>query len=280
MLWCNQVKITLALSVNDGNGAVSSFASQPRSCVGSVSRGYCAARASGPEKSRHTRHSVLGPPAGTVAPAGEPLKRGLVAFSLARSGRDPVGTGGGTLLVAPFSVGVLLGRGGMLGLLLSPPNPNLRASGRLFTVEGGGKRRAGRLGFASSSSPSASQMVPFVCVSTPDGRREGSRGTEGEGSPADGREGTLGRVGVEEVDDEDPGIFPRRADSFPVNPAVLNLDSERGVGVKSIGSSFGRLGGSTGSSVSPHAGALIRPLPVELTDVVEVPRPTLVAVVE
>lgn len=257
---------------------MSSFASQPKSCVGSVSRGYCAARASGPEKSRQTRHSVLGPPAGTVAPGREPLKRGLVAISLARSGRDPVGTGGGTLLAAPFSVGVLLGRAGILGLLFRPPKPSFRASGRLFTAEGGGNRRAGRLGLASSSS--ASPLVPLICVSTPDGRRVGSRGTEGDGSLADGREGTLGRDGVEEDDDEDPGIFPRRADSFPVNPPVLNLDSERGGGVKSIGSSFGRLGGSTGSSVSPHAGALIRPLPVELTDVVEAPRPTLVAVVE
>lgn len=270
--------MTLALSVKDGNGEVSSFASQPRSWVGSDSRGYCAARASGPEKSRHTRHSLLGTPTGAVAPEEELLKRGLVAFSFARSGRDPVGTGGGTLLAALFPVGVLLGLGGMLGLLFSPPNPSCRGSGRLFTAEGGGSRRAGRLGLTSSSS--ASPWVSLDCVSTPDGRRGGSRGPAGDGSRADGREGTLGRDDVDVGEDEDPGIFPRRADSFPVNPLLLNLDSDRGAGVRSIGSSLGRLGGSTGRSVSPHAGALMRPFPLELRDVVEAPRPTLVAVVE
>lgn len=277
MLWCSHVKITLALSVNDGNGAVSSFASQPRSCVGSDSRGYCAARVSGPEKSRHTKHSVLGLPTGVVGPVRELWKRGFVAFSLVRSGLDPVGTGGGTL-AAPFSVGVLLGLGGILGFLFNPPNPDCRAFAILFAAEGGGSGRFGSLGLASSSS--ASPFAPLVSVSTPDGRRRGSRGTEGDESLADRRERILGRDGVEEDEEEDPGSFPRREESFPVNPLELNLDSERGAGVRSIGSSFGRLGGSTGSSVSPHAGALMRPLPLELTDVVDVPRPTLVAVVD
>lgn len=270
------MKSTLALSVKDGNVAVSSFASQPKSCVGSDSRGYCAARVSGPEKSRHTRHSVLEVPTGAVAPGGELWKRGLVALSLARSGRDPVGTGGGTLL--PLTEGVLFGLGGMLGLLFSPPNPRCRASGILFTADGGGNRRATRLGLASSSS--ASSIEPLGCVSAPEGRRGGSRGPGGDESLADGRDDRLGRDAVEVEEDEDPGSLLRKADSFPVNPPVLNLDSDRVAGFRSTGSSFGRLGGSTGSSVSPHAGALMRPLPMELTDVVEAPRPRLVAVVE
>lgn len=253
---------------------MSSFASQPKSCVGSDSRGYCAARVSGPEKSRHTRHSVLEVPTGPVAPGRELWKRGLVALSLERSGRDPVGTGGGTLL--SLSEGVLFGLGGML--LFSPPNPRCRASGILFTAEGGGNRRAGSLGLTSSSSTSS--IEPLGCVSAPDGRRGGCRGPGGDESLADGLDDRLGRDAVEVEEDEDPGSLPRKEDSFPVNPPVLNLDSDRVAGFRSIGSSFGRLGGSTGSSVSPHAGALMRPLPIELIDVVEAPRPQLVAVVE
>lgn len=175
-------------------------------------------------------------------------------------------------------MGVLFGLGGILGLLFSPPNPSCRASGILFIAEGGGNRRAGRLGLASSSL--ASPLEPSVCVSAPDGRRGRTRGTEGDESLADGRHDRLGRDAVEVEEDEDPGILPRKEDNFPVNPPALDLDSDRVAGFRSIGSSFGRLGGSTGSSVSPHAGALMRPLPMELTDVVEAPRPTLVAVVE
>jgi hypothetical protein len=218
---------------------------------------------------------VLDVPTGAVLPGRELWKRGLVALSLARSGRDPVGTGGGTLL--PLSEGVLFGLG-ILGLLFSPPNPRCRESGILFTEEGGGNRRAGSLGLASSSS--ASSIEPFGCVSAPEGRRGGSRGPGGDESLADGRDDKLGRDAVEVEEDDDPGSLPRKADSFPVNPPVLNLDSDRVAGFRSTGSSFGRLGGSTGSSVSPHAGALMRPLPMELTDVVEAPRPRLVAVVE
>jgi hypothetical protein len=75
--------------------------------------------------------------------------------------------------------------------------------------------------------------------------------------------------------------LPRNEFTFAVNlflkpkPLILlpsaGLDSGRedGDGVTSVKSSFGRLGGNTGNVVSPHAGALIRPLPLELTDVVE-----------
>lgn len=101
----------------------------------------------------------------------------------------------------------------------------------------------------------------------------------------DGKDGKLGRV----ADGEDAVSLPRNDDIFELKP-FLNpkplmlldsegLDSERGGGLKSARSSFGRLGGSVGSSVSPHAGALMRPLPLELMDVVEAPR-MLVAAVE
>lgn len=92
MLWWNQVKSALALSVCDGNGAVSSLASQAISWVGRDWRGYCAACASGAEKSRHFKQATLG------VVAGKPLPciRGLVAMILERSGRDAKGTGGGT----------------------------------------------------------------------------------------------------------------------------------------------------------------------------------------
>lgn len=73
--------------------------------------------------------------------------------------------------------------------------------------------------------------------------------------------------------------FPRRAEIFDVNPPKLDLDSGGGEGLRSARSSFGRFGGNAGSSASPHAGALILPLLLELTDVEEAPR-TLVAAVE
>lgn len=99
-----------------------------------------------------------------------------------------------------------------------------------------------------------------------------------------GRDGTLGREDADE--DEGAGDLPRielnLAESPPDRLPRVELDfvSERGGGLISIGSSFGRFGGSAGSVVSPHAGALILPLavPVEFTDVVEAPR-MLVAVV-
>lgn len=72
--------------------------------------------------------------------------------------------------------------------------------------------------------------------------------------------------------------MPRGAEIFDVKPPTLDLDS-RGGGLRSSRSSLGRLGGNGGSSASPQAGALILPLPLELTNVVEAPR-TLVAAVE
>lgn len=75
------MKIALALSVNDGKGAVSSLASHRRSCDGSDCLRYRAAWASGPEKSRHFIH--------TVSSLEEALQeRGLEAR----------GTGGGCVL--------------------------------------------------------------------------------------------------------------------------------------------------------------------------------------
>lgn len=72
-------------------------------------------------------------------------------------------------------------------------------------------------------------------------------------------------------------VKPLKLD-LDVKPPKLDLDSGGG-GLRSTKSSLGRFGGNAGSSASPHAGALILPLPLELTDVVEAPR-TLVAAVE
>lgn len=85
---------------------------------------------------------------------------------------------------------------------------------------------------------------------------------------------------MREGEDEEALSLPRKDDIFEVRLLTLDLDSGRGGGLKSTGSSLGRLGGSVGNSVSPHAGALILLLPLELTEVVEAPRPTLVAAVE
>jgi len=100
------------------------------------------------------------------------------------------------------------------------------------------------------------------------------------------RDGKDSRDGEE----EDSVSLPRKDDIFELKPFLKpkplmlgldsdDLDSERGGGLKSAKSSLGRLGGSAGSSISPQAGALMRPLPLELTEVVEAPR-TLVAAVE
>lgn len=144
-------------------------------------------------------------------------------------------------------------------------------------------RREGNLGACSSH-------VPFDCLLCSEGRREGSWGVEYvsvDPLERDSMDGMLRRD--EEVEDDES--LPRKEFTLALSlflkpkPLILlpsaGLDSERedGDGVKSVKSSFGRLGGSTGSVASPHAGALIRPLPFELTDVVEVPR-TLVAAVE
>lgn len=153
----------------DGNGAVNSLASHFISCVGSDSRGYRAAWLSGPEKSRHTKHSVSDVGGGGLEDTADPFKRGFVARILDRSGREPCGIGGGVPLGA-----VLLGLGGKVGLVL--PNPNCLASLICAAVGGGGNVfRIGRLTLESS-------LVPFVSVCTPDGRRGGSRGTGGSSS--------------------------------------------------------------------------------------------------
>lgn len=101
----------------------------------------------------------------------------------------------------------------------------------------------------------------------------GSGGGGGDSVRADGRKGILGR------ESEGIDFLPRKADIFDVSPLTADFDSVRGSGVKSTGVSFARFGGSAGSSVSPHAGALIRPFPLEFSEVVEAPRPTLVAFV-
>jgi hypothetical protein len=167
----------------------------------------------------------------------------------------------------------------MPGALFSPPNPDFRASWRSKLDGVGGNRRGGKPGAGSSA-------APLDCTSCPEGRREGSCGADCA-SAAFGRDGKDGKLSRDEEDeDEDAVSLPRKDDIFVLKPFLKpkpvrddDLDSELGGGLKSARSSFGRLGGSAGSSVSPHAGALMRPLPLELTDVVEAPR-TLVAAVE
>lgn len=212
---------------------------------------------------------------------------------LERSGREPCGIGGGVPL--------------LVGALLRSPKPVFRILLRSDADALGGSLRAGRAGLDSSAS-----LPPFDCASRPEGRRGGNCGTggafplacgrEGKVGVEDslGREGRLGRDGKlgreDEEDEEGAGAFPRMELNLAVRPPDRpprveddledrpprvedDLDSERGAGVRSI-SSFGRFGGSAGSVVSPHAGALILPfaVPVEFTEVVEAPR-TLVAVV-
>lgn len=142
--------MTRALSVAEGKGAVNSLASQPISCEGSVSRGYCAARWSGPEKSRHTRQQVFDVPAEATGCA-EPLKRGFVAWILERSGRDECGIGGGVPFGAVLSAGVLLGLPGTGGALFKPPKPVWRILFRSCADGVGGSLRTGRLGLGSSA---------------------------------------------------------------------------------------------------------------------------------
>lgn len=149
------------------------------SCVGSDARGYRAAWLSGPEKSRHIKHSVSDVGAGALGDTADPFKRGFVARILDRSGREPSGIGGGVPLDA-----VLLGLGGIVGLLL--PNPNCLASLICAAAGGGGNAlRIGRLTLVSSP-------VPFVSACTPDGRRGGSRGTGGSSSASYRGGGSLG----------------------------------------------------------------------------------------
>lgn len=224
----------------------------------------------------------------------EAPNRGFVAMILERSGREPCGIGGG----APLLVGVLLALPGIEGRLSRSPKPVFRMLFRCDADALGGSLRAGRAGLDSSVS-----LPPFDCACRPEGRRGGNCGPGGSFPSACGREGRVGvedplgresRLGrdgklkreeEEEEEEEGAGAFPRMELNLAVRPPDKpprvedDLDSERGDGVKSI-SSFGRFGGSTGSAVSPHAGALILPfaVPVEFTEVVEAPR-TLVAVV-
>lgn len=209
-----------------------------------------------------------------------------------RSGRDPWGIGGGTPFGEVLLAGVLFGLTGRFGVF-KPPNPDCRILSRVVAFVGGGNLRAGRLG-RSSCSGSFVSSGPYVGASSPDGRRTGRGGGAGDFSDRiEERVGKAGRDGLTGGEGEAP--LPRNEDSFEVNPLVRplslesDLDSEREGGCTSIGSSLIRLGGNTGSSVSPQAGALMRPLPVvpvvlvELTDVVDAPRPrlfTVVAVVE
>jgi hypothetical protein len=73
------------------------------------------------------------------------------------------------------------------------------------------------------------------------------------------------------------------SDSLEVNledrlpKLLLLLIVGRGGGSK-LACSFGRLGGSSGNFASPHAGALMRLFPTEFTEVVDAPRPAVVAV--
>jgi hypothetical protein len=163
----------------DGNGAVNSLASHAISCVGSDARGYRAAWLSGPEKSRHTKHSVSDVGGGGLGDTVDPSKRGFVARIFDISGREPRGIGGGV----PFEAD-LPGLGGIVGLLL--PNPNCLASLIWAAVGGGGNVfRIGRL----TPEP---LLVPFVSALTADGRRGGSRGAGGSSSASYRGGGSLG----------------------------------------------------------------------------------------
>lgn len=165
------------------------------------------------------------------------------------SGREASGIGGG----GPFGA-VLLGRDGRLGLLF--PNPSCLAS-CIVGADGGGGRflRAGRLGLESRD-------AAFVVVGTPDGRRGGGLGrTDGEGTGG--------------------GLEPDRLSlevNLEDNPPRLLLLLSVGRGIGSKLASFGRRGGNLGNSVSPHAGAFMRLLLMESTEVVDPPRPAVVAV--
>lgn len=156
--------MTRALSVWDGNGAVSSFASQDRSCVGRDVRGYRAAWASAAEKSRHFRHTTG---VGTVG-ALEAYKRGFVAWILERSGRDARGTGGGTPLeLGSLTAPLVLPKDLLIAAkpdCLSLPSVSLEGGG-------GGSLRTGSGGFFFSSSLIVSDLSLVVL----DGSGGGSR---------------------------------------------------------------------------------------------------------
>ena len=107
------------------------------------------------------------------------------------SGRELCGIGGGTPFGTGLSVGVLLGLGEMVGFLFNPPNPDCLMLFSSATEEGGGRRRLGRLGGASSVDRSD-------CVSRSDGRRGGSRGAGDVSGRADGRAGGGGPEDVVE----------------------------------------------------------------------------------
>lgn len=61
-------------------------------------------------------------------------------------------------------------------------------------------------------------------------------------------------------------------------PKLLLLVGVGRAGGSRLICSFGRFGGRAGSSVAPHAGALMRLFPLEFTEVEEALRPAVVAV--
>lgn len=116
-----------------------------------------------------------------------------------------------------------------------------------------------------------------VVVGTPDGRRGGSLGASVPSSVCR-REGGLGRADGEGTGGGlEPGRFSLEA-NLEDNPPRLLLLLSVGRGIGSKLASFGRRGGSLGSSVSPHAGAFMRLLLMESSEVVDPPRPAVVVV--
>lgn len=156
--------MTRALSVSDGNGPVSSFASQDKSCVGRDVRGYRAAWASAAEKSRHFKHATgVG-----IMGALDAYRRGFVAWILERSGRDASGTGGGT----PLELGSLATPLALPKDLLIAAKPDcLSLPSVSLDSGGGGSLRAGSGGFFSSSS----LIVDDLSLVLLDGSGGGSR---------------------------------------------------------------------------------------------------------
>jgi hypothetical protein len=95
-----------------------------------------------------------------------------------------------------------------------------------------------------------------------------------------GRGGWLGWLGTEGTGGLEPGKLNLEVilEDNPPKLPMLFLLLRVGRGGGSAIASFGRRGGNEGNSVSPQAGALMRLFPLEFTEVVDAPRPAVVAV--
>lgn len=134
MLWCCHLKIARALSVAEGKGEVSWWASQLRSLVGMEWRGKRAAWSSGSLKSRQMRQDPWDAGVGVLLAT---VGFGFDAFRTARSGFDVDGIGGGAPSVSCAAPGREPGRGGGVFVDLFIPNAKADCLGR-----GGGNTSA------------------------------------------------------------------------------------------------------------------------------------------